>query len=478
MEMNYDEATLRQIEEELDTKIYPGTEIMTDVGSHRFVKSSPGSDRVLVPQPSNNPHDPLNWDRYWKMSAMSVATVVTFAQGFGPLALAPMFPQLIQDFNSDLAGVVQFAGVCILVLGFSNFFCPFSSFIATLIPGQISPIIAGPMTEHLHWRQFWWLNTAILALALLMSIFMFPETRWHRQHPKPSVSIKTADNDLQADVDTIKPNPEAEHISDEEQAAEDPYLGKGKPAKQQFKLFQVNETPFQSMFKDFWVPWKLHLFPIIHLASFIVSWSASVFLAVNLTQSQNFAAPPYNFSPQTVGFLNFAILVGVMIGLATNGALSDWVSMLATKKNRGIREPEMRLPAMIPYTILMIIGSLVVAFGYEYKWDWKIIVIIGFTAVGMQVAALPAIASTYAVDSYKPVAGSIFVTITVNKNLWGYGLSKFITPWTEKDGFIPAYMLIMALTTLFCASGIIFYYYGKRLRKITAKSSVHNMGVD
>ncbi|KAK2795126.1 hypothetical protein FQN51_000544 [Onygenales sp. PD_10] len=499
MEMNYDEATLRQIEEELDTKIYPGTEIMTDVGSHRFVKSSPGSDRVLVPQPSNNPHDPLNWDRYWKMSAMSVATVVTFAQGFGPLALAPMFPQLIQDFNSDLAGVVQFAGVCILVLGFSNFFWVptaqpqiiadivflhergayntlyFTVYFATLI---ISPIIAGPMTEHLHWRQFWWLNTAILALALLMSIFMFPETRWHRQHPKPSVSVETADNGLQTDVDTIKPNPEAEHISDEEQAAEDPYLGKGKPAKQQFKLFQVNETPFQSMFKDFWVPWKLHLFPIIHLASFIVSWSASVFLAVNLTQSQNFAAPPYNFSPQTVGFLNFAILVGVMIGLATNGALSDWVSMLATKKNRGIREPEMRLPAMIPYTILMIIGSLVVAFGYEYKWDWKIIVIIGFTAVGMQVAALPAIASTYAVDSYKPVAGSIFVTITVNKNLWGYGLSKFITPWTEKDGFIPAYMLIMALTTLFCASGIIFYYYGKRLRKITAKSSVHNMGVD
>lgn len=29
---------------------------MTDVGSHHFVKSS---DRVLVPQPSDDPHDPL-----------------------------------------------------------------------------------------------------------------------------------------------------------------------------------------------------------------------------------------------------------------------------------------------------------------------------------------------------------------------------------------------------------------------------------
>lgn len=34
---------------------------MTDVGSHHFVKSSAASDRVLVPQPSDDPHDPLVW---------------------------------------------------------------------------------------------------------------------------------------------------------------------------------------------------------------------------------------------------------------------------------------------------------------------------------------------------------------------------------------------------------------------------------
>lgn len=56
------------------------------------------------------------------MSAMAIATATSFSQGLGPLALAPMFPQLMESFNSDLAGVVQFTGVCILVLGFSNFF--------------------------------------------------------------------------------------------------------------------------------------------------------------------------------------------------------------------------------------------------------------------------------------------------------------------------------------------------------------------
>ena len=49
------------------------------------------------------------------------ATMFSFAQGLGPLAIAPIFPQLVKDFHSDLSGVVHFTGVTVLVLGFSNF---------------------------------------------------------------------------------------------------------------------------------------------------------------------------------------------------------------------------------------------------------------------------------------------------------------------------------------------------------------------
>ncbi|KLJ10828.1 hypothetical protein EMPG_13809 [Blastomyces silverae] len=546
MEMNNDEKTLRQIERELDTKIYPGTEIMTDVGSHQFVKRS---DRVLVPQPSQKPSDPLNWSPFWKACAMFLSTAVTFMQAFGPMALAPMFPQLIQEFDTDIAGVVKFTGVCILVLGFSNFFwvplqtcfgrrpvlilstlvcliasmwrglaTSYGSFMGASIlngfgagPAEtaqpqiiadimflhergayntlyfafyfgalvVSPVIAGSMAHNLHWRNFWWLNVGLLGFVLVLLIFLFPETRWPRSHPMDLVAgngVADETTTVKADsTDTASAKPSTEPDVETEHANRDPYLRKGRPSLRQFRLCSMVENPVKSLLLDFWIPWKLHLFPIVHLAAFIVSWSASVFLVVNVTQSQLFAAPPYNFNSQTVGFFNFAVIVGNGIGLATNGYLSDWISMRATKKNRGIREPEMRLPAMIPYVIIMIIGNFVVAFGYEYKWDWKVIVIIGYTAVGIQVAALPAIASTYAVDSYKPVAGSIFVTITVNKNLWGYGLSEVITPWTQRNGFIPAIMLNMCLTTFFCAWGIVFYYYGKRLRKITANSKVHQM---
>jgi hypothetical protein len=173
--------------------------------------------------------------------------------------------------------------------------------------------------------------------------------------------------------------------------------------------------------------------------------------------------------------MNFAILVGALIGLATAGPLSDWLSARSTRRNAGIREPEMRLPAMIPYILIMYLGNIVVAVGWEHHWPWEAIVLIGFTCAGIQVAALPAIVSTYAVDSYKPVAGSLFVSITVNKNVWGYGLGKFITPWIEEQGFVKPIMTNGTLVLVWCCFGALFWWKGKVFRGWTRGSKVHRM---
>lgn len=50
---------LQQLQDELHTEMLPGTEIMRDVASVHFVKSDGQDHRVLVPQPSDDPRDPL-----------------------------------------------------------------------------------------------------------------------------------------------------------------------------------------------------------------------------------------------------------------------------------------------------------------------------------------------------------------------------------------------------------------------------------
>lgn len=64
---------------------------MKDVGNIHFIKDATKSDHVLVPQPSNNEHDPLNWSPMWKGFTIFCATMVTFSQGLGPLALVSLF---------------------------------------------------------------------------------------------------------------------------------------------------------------------------------------------------------------------------------------------------------------------------------------------------------------------------------------------------------------------------------------------------
>ena len=65
-------------------------------------------------------------------------------------------------------------------------------------------------------------------------------------------------------------------------------------------------------------------------------------------------------------------MIGRFIGLFTAGPLSDAIAARLTKRREGIREPEMRLWTTIQYIILMAIGNIVIAVGYQQAWDRKV----------------------------------------------------------------------------------------------------------
>lgn len=217
------------------------------------------------------------------------------------------------------------------------------------------------MSDAVGWRSFWWLNVGMVALSLLVVIFMFPETKYHRPHLNEVVtytgpSNEKSANEKSSDFETLEHTTTGTTmpgLTPVETAARDPHLGKGYPSKKQMGLYQLEGNFLKTMAIDFITPWRLFAYPIVEFSAFVASWSCSSFLTLNLTQSQAFAYPPYNFSARSIGFFNFAILIGALIGLFSSGPLSDWVAARATKKNKGIREPEMRLPAMIPYVIIM-----------------------------------------------------------------------------------------------------------------------------
>ena len=176
------------------------------------------------------------------------------------------------------------------------------------------------MADGTGWRSFFWLNTGLNAVALLVAIFAFPETRYKRQILEQSsnessekdlqpVNIENADEKLTAaHMENVEgPTPvsnmtiEVHENGSEKSTERGIFLGKGKPAKWQWKLFQPNSNAIRDIVMEVIVPFQLHLYPICQLASFLVGWGCGCFFILNMTQSQAFAAPPYNYSQRAIG---------------------------------------------------------------------------------------------------------------------------------------------------------------------------------
>jgi hypothetical protein len=177
-------------------------------------------------------------------------------------------------------------------------------------------------------------------------------------------------------------------------------LHHGYPSKaQKYNLFP-RKDPLTSNLRGAWLPISLLRFPIIVWASFTLGFSASSFLQVNLLEGQVYLYPPYNWSSAALGNANWALTVGAVLGFFTSGWFSDWISKRATKRNHGIREPEMRLPALIPFAILLAVGTAIMTTGWTDNWAWQPVVIVGFTFIGIELVAIPTIAITYAVGKF------------------------------------------------------------------------------
>ncbi|KAF2688427.1 MFS general substrate transporter [Lentithecium fluviatile CBS 122367] len=92
--------------------LVPGTEIMQEDGSVK---------KALIPRPSQDPHDPLNWSTTWKLTVMSSQWLFTWISVTGALSIPPMFPLLGQEFHLNNNQLSLLTGITVITLGFANF---------------------------------------------------------------------------------------------------------------------------------------------------------------------------------------------------------------------------------------------------------------------------------------------------------------------------------------------------------------------
>jgi hypothetical protein len=340
--------------------------------------------------------------------------------------------------------------------------------------------MSGSIAAHHGWQSFFWLETALSGFAIFLIAFTFPETKYHRNNGTKSSTPPGSIHQQRI----IEDGDAEKHVAAGQESSENSSLaaapvGKGRPSRQQFMPFQHADSRWkQFIIRDTWTPVRVFFNPIVLWAGLMLAGPADLVLFFNMTESPVFAAPPYLFNPQSVGYTNFAFVVGALLGLATAGPMSDWIAARATRKNGGVREAEMRLPALWFYMVITILSLILGGIGYQRKWAWGHIVVWGYGFGGLSVTSVPTIAISYAIDCYKPISGEIMVVATVCKNFIGFSYSYWIfdLAHTSKDGWITPAMVIFACTVgpaLFAFP--LYYGLGKKIRTTTRNSDLHRM---
>lgn len=301
---------------------------------------------------------------------------------------------------------------------------------------------------------------------MVLIVVLFPETKYRREFNEASTMGTVVLED------TSKPS--VQHVDTSEQSTVVAPTGGGRPSMRQYLPIQRSDNRWKAfLIRDFFSPFRIVVYPIILWAALCLTGPADLTLYYNLTESAILSASPYNMHPIDVGYTNFAFAIGSVVGVLTAGPFSDWMIKRSTIRNNGIREAELRLPALIPFGIALAVGMALAAAATQYKWPWPVLVVLGYGSAGLGITSIPTIGIAYAVDCYKPVSGELMVIATVMKNTSGFAMSYWVPSLGEAHGLMVPLMVWFTFTMLPLFLAIPLWIWGKRLRRWTKDACVH-----
>lgn len=504
---------------------------------HLRLRHAETNEIILIPQPSSDPSDPLNWPRpfkyytavavcfamvmcnflaagptlaiiqtaqdffpNWKQTGLEPAIAKTayffnctaLFQGLGNLMWMPLInkygrrPVYVTAFTiytitaiwcavADqyanflvariVMGIAAGAGECLAPVTIADIFflhergAITAMYNASLNLGVvIGAIIDGFIVKYHPWRYIYYTAIALIGALTLVVYVTFPETAYRRNLDATERVLQHAVADEKGDAVVNE---------DVETQGRLPVTHREKSYWiQSLKLYHgtYTEEPLWNMAIR---PVMLLALPPVLWATLVMSVTIGFIVAITSNVSPAFNTA-YGFEPWQAGLCFFAGLIGALLGIALGGHFSDWVADQFTKRNGGIREPEMRLPAIM---IGLITGPLALALygcGIKWKLHW-IVPTLGIGFINFTITQATNVSLVYTIDSYRPIAGEIVVTQLAFKSAFGFLLGFYTNPWVTEHGYNVAYGEMAAICAAVLVFWIPFFIWGKKIRQATLR---------
>ncbi|KAF7969548.1 hypothetical protein HWV62_26951 [Athelia sp. TMB] len=286
------------------------------------------------------------------------------------------------------------------------------------------------------WRNIYWLGAILYGLSTLVVIFTFPETAFDRTRRRCFEVGTTA-------------------------LAKDALSSK----KSYVQSLAISNGPFtnENLLTIFLRPFGAILLPAVAWATMVFSVTVGFLVAITSNFGVALGDAPYNFNTLQLGLCFISAGIGALLAAPMGGWLGDKITTIATRKNGGIREPEMRLPAIIPHIIIAPFALVLYGVGIEHGLHW-ICPAFAFALFNLSTVAATNIAMMYAIEVYKPIAGEIVVAVVGLKGVIGFGLSFGTNLWVDSQGYQNAFGQMAAIAGVFLAAVLIFMRWGKSIR--------------
>lgn len=513
----------------IDYDVIPGTIQLVDLkGDPDY--NAVDHEIVLVPTPSADPDDPLNWSRRRKYLSMFCMVLYTLGVGVPTASIFSVLLPISEQTNLSLADLNEGTGYMFLMLGIGCLFwqpialqfgkrpvylisilgtmavqiwAPYTKTNGQWIGHKILQGFLGAPIESLcevtvsdiwfeHERGSW---MGLYAFIMLFGSFMAPffggfitqgmDWKWvlfwgaifdaivfvflFLFFEETNYSRKT---DLQrefveSEMLKVGSDVEEKRVEFTQNPFEDDANRTKKTFSQKLKLF---DKPRPNML---WTMVKrpiiiLFSFPPVIYAGFLYGTGLIWFSVLNATASKILSEPPYNFKPSMVGVTYLCPTIITAIVAWYGGYLGDKLRIWMAKRNGGVSEAEDRLWLLSLYLVMCPAGLILWGVGAAHEIHWFGLVMgLGITGGFGVLAGLCSV--NYAVDCYREMASESMVPLILIRNCMGFGMGYAITPWLTNEGLQRCFGEAAGVSVFAIGMFLFMIAFGKKFRIATRK---------
>ncbi|KAI1475163.1 MFS general substrate transporter [Daldinia eschscholtzii] len=331
-------------------------------------------------------------------------------------------------------------------------------------------LIAGYIIEDQGWQWTLIWCAIIFGMLLPFVILFVPETAYRRQSFEQQLAVKSiTKQDTKPETSEKKDASSGPEDNVKVEAVETGVITERKDSYlQSLKLWSGTIYTNTPLWKIFLRPVVIFFYPAVLWAFLLYGVTLTWIVVFSVVNAVIFTAPPYNFSVSETGLISLSPFILTFVGEVLSGPLTDWTCMYLAKKNRGIYEPEFRLPPIIISFLVGIAGFFGFGATVHYQTHWSGPVLC-FGLANMSLALSNASVFGYVIDAHKELSEEAFVAINA-RNILTFGLTYFVNDWLAKDGVLAVFNVLGSVFVAVNVLTIPLWIFGKRIRAYIARN--------